>query len=649
MQQRTKNRRVSESLAPGTKQERSGSKISRDQSAVPTRNGSKDPKTGAKTSGSPEKASEEGRRKIADWFARTLIDLIPKAISNGAYSLPEGQTANEVASKLGTEIERAIFINHAGPRGDLKGKYQEQFRSMSANLKQNPALRDELLQKKLSPGDFSLMSTEQMAHAELQKQTAIMKEQVEKQHIIVQESGPRYRRTHKGDEIIEDSQDHSGANDTIFTGQAVQRRQSAISPVEERPTSPSATSPRSPGIELPAEFNRHYISGPDSPIQPKLPRIDTQTSLPAGEHGTKSSASTFDVQNVWSKVQSASTDKSRPTIPVQSRPVYQPTQANNDPGHDPEVDELLRDDDLESPPYSPTDHDADPTVVWRGKVSMAKVADCPAVARYVAGGDISKRIPWSQLLPPVMTVEGRIQIDRASEYLCGLQWSNSTDVIVLALTPTNGTDGETEFAKLWEYFHSRQRYGVVGKNHLAAIRDIYIITVGSGAEKLPEFMEILQHNSVPTPRSDPMILITVVVRTVTSSAQGTPRSAGGAAGSPYSAGLSGGQPGSAMSPTGPVSFDSGSGHQTDFGSPINPQASLQQSYPPTPDTSLAAQVLGPLVNTPAIKELLRQGAGALDQNQLLVVKMIMERAPATQNDLDLLGQMIVQHSAESGR
>ncbi|KAL1964563.1 hypothetical protein VTN77DRAFT_6860 [Rasamsonia byssochlamydoides] len=86
------------------------------------------------------------------------------------------------------------------------------------------------------------------------------------------------------------------------------------------------------------------------------------------------------------------------------------------------------------------------------KYQEIPVAEFSSSARHVGGADLSGKIPWSQLVPPTLLVDGRIDIQLASNYLCGLRFSTSTDVTVLSMNAPDSPAERAQFDKLFNYF-----------------------------------------------------------------------------------------------------------------------------------------------------------------------------------------------------
>ncbi|KAI9847495.1 MAG: hypothetical protein M1837_002396 [Sclerophora amabilis] len=598
------------------------------------------------------------RKATANAFLRVFAELVSKAVASGSYSVLSSQTPVAVATKLTLDVEHSLFMNHSQQPGDPNQIYRSRARTMMFNLKQNPALCDRLLHGTLTADEFSTMSTDDMASKELQQRTAEMKKVAEKQNFLTQEEGPRIRRTHKGEELVDDDRDFGGATESIFSSAPARRRESGIDSETQKVTSSSVSRTSSVG---PSQSEFAEGGSPVSPGNRPL-NINTQTSPNAS--GTKrKSSDAFNIQDVWSSVQSPDADRQRLHQPPTRFSGHTTELERQGPGADPEIDQLLNDDVAESPPYSPTDYDSDPAVVWRGKVMMQGVSDFFASAKHVAGANLAdaRNIPWPSLMPSILRIDGRIQLERASEYLCNLQHSRTTDVSVVALTPTGGPASQANFDKLWTYFFDRNRYGVIGKVPMALVKDAYIIPVEAGMAKLPLFMTMLEDMTLEELRPKRTVLVVYVVKLPNvSTANKTPDSAGGA-GSPLTASqgpdfqtpIPLGHPGSAISP---VTGLGATPNVPAFGSPQG-QVSLPQqnthhgfgaASPRSRTEALANQILGPLAESSVVKQLLSQST-EIEATQFGVIKEILEQVPAARSDLNLLSFQLMEKNKAAGR
>jgi len=293
---------------------------------------------------------------------------------------------------------------------------------------------------------------------------------------------------------------------------------------------------------------------------------------------------------------------------------------------------------------------------------MNSVAEFPAVARHVAGADLSKLdedpTPWSDLIPERLTVAGRIDPEKATTYLCSLRYSSPTDLVVVALTPS-GEAATDQFKQLFDYFHTKNRYGVVGNKGIANVRDTYLVPVPAGTSSPPEFLLNLENNKVLDNRPEPLILVTIVVRNDIPSQPDAARSFDGNA-SPSAIlnhpqrqmSLSGQSSGPAMSPL------------ASQGSFNNSPATPQTQPPPTALTNsqdlqrqqrmeaqrrgeeTAAQILGPLISAPTVSFLMPQ-AWQMQPTEWHIIREIFTQHQKSQEDLTFLSQLLEQRNPQA--
>ncbi|KAI4197375.1 MAG: hypothetical protein LQ346_003028 [Caloplaca aetnensis] len=610
----------------------------------------------------------DARQRIAGALVKLFVEQTKQAQKDGAFSLPPNQSVEAFGNKLGLAVEYAIFLNFWGTSAEQSNQYPEKFRTITYNVKQNSALRDRLLTGDLSPNDLSKMSSHDMASKEMQEKTAEMKRAADQQAVLVEQQGPRIRRTHKGEEFVEgpDSQAPT-APDAIFS--APLRRPRPEEPDIPRQTSPEATTPRSPqAVELPEDVG-------NTPASPKIPQplsVDTRAPPRPGIGNDRKSSSNFNIQDVWSSVTGPDTaaEKARQDISQPTPEDTAPPQAVTGSG-DADIDRLLKDEDQEEEePYSPTEYPTDPDApVWHGKVNMpGVVTDFKGVGKFVAGTNLSSKIPWSQLVPETIRIEGRIIIDRASEYLCGLRWSQTTDVSVVGVTPAEGEENQIMFDRLFQYFTDRKRYGVVGKNVVQQVKDTYLVPLEAGATKNPEFIELLEQCTIPSPVPERMLLIAFVIRANNPPAgqesTNTPRQPDAAAmASPVNAtGYQAPSPYPGQAPPVGMTTQYSPAPGAYRGSPSQSQGGFHQSTPPQPQQpygmpfqqqpqsyqqpfsgpvgmEAAKQVLGDMANTPTIGALLNEApsAGIIE---FQIVRELFEQVPATKDNFKMLTEML---------
>ena len=603
---KVKQQKVSSPTHAPTNKERKGSRGKEGSHAPGSRQGSVAERAATEDAGAPEDIANPGRRNAANALVKLFVDQLSEAQKRGSFNLPDGKPAEEVARRLGMTIEREMYQNICGGAGEPTEPYKLQLRSVLFNVKKNASLRDRLLVGSLSPSDLSKMSSQDMASEELQQKDAEIKREAERQHIIIQEQGPRIRRTHKGEELVEDDQ-HDGASESVFSGAQTRRsvaedgspHASASPTVQQRPFGERSGKPQS---------------------------IDTKA---ADEHSRNNH---FD-QNLQSP------DGQDAVFPEVATHIREPLPTGKAQA-DAEIDHLLRDDEPDSPPYSPKDH-SDEGVVWRGKIMMNSIAQFSSSAKHVGGADLSEKIPWTDLAPSTLLIDGRIDIQMATTYLCGLRFSSSTDVSVMAVSSPQVPAARAAFDKLFNYFKDRKRYGVIGKHPLPAVSDTYIVPVEAGSTTKPEFIELLENNSLEDTTPDRLLLVIFVVKTGNSNRS----SAQPSLEPPTPQQNQSATPGSQPTPDGMSTAQAAYTPPQQQPPMPHPIAAYQQ-YPPynqVPLTGMAAaiQVLGPQANAPAIKQLVQQ-APDVDFAQLSVVRNILQGRPDAAANYEMLMQALYQ-------
>ena len=613
----------------------------------------------------------DDRKKVATAIVKLFVEQTKQAEKQHAFSLPPGQKADVFGLRLGLAVEYAVYLNFWGQSGKPSEQYTDKFRAILHNVKANPELRDRLLNGSLSPNDFSKMSRDDMASKELQEKKAEMMKEAEKQHMLIQEEGPRMRRTHKGEELIEDESHMADVTDSAFSAPVIRKRASQID-TSIKQGSPEAPSPQSPAaVELPETF------GAGSPTADQPLKVDTSTPpQPPSALDRKPSNNNFNIQDVWSGVKGPDPDAQRSRhISRPSESAVTPVQQTPGAGvqADAEIDQLLKDEEPEDEePYSPKDfaESSEPGApIWHGKMAMAGIASFDGGGKFVAGADLSSHLPWSTLIPSSLTIEGRIDIERASEYLCGLRWSNTTDVVVVSVVPTEDSENIAQFDKLFRYFTERKRYGVVGKSAVPSVKDTYVVPLEAGVSKKPDFVELLEHCDIEDPTPERTLLLTFVVKGNNSptTAQ-TPRPLDASSiVSPIVATHGpnplGQHPGFQTSPTPAMPFPPPNGQH--LPAYANSPTPAQHAYmPPHPNQQHQAQysaqqapvtnsgstgmeaarlALGDACNAPVISELLAENPN-ITEPEFKVISEFFNIVPATQNDLSLLkGMLNVRH------
>ncbi|KAH6645110.1 hypothetical protein BKA67DRAFT_527602 [Truncatella angustata] len=546
---------------------------------------------------------EGSRKSRAEGIRKSLDVALEEAIKTKLFRVSKDTTKKAVTERHAIEIERAVHDSHPNATAAAN-----QIRTLVFNLKKNIELAARVFNRTLTAPALAAMSSDEMQTEELQRKTQQMKELADKQATLITEDAPRVRRTHKGEEVVE--------NDSFTAAEEVPstiRRQSVR---ENKETS--------------ADSSAHTASDPL--------RIDTSGKQQSPRQ------SNFDLEKVFSAVSPGTTQR-RPSAPAPAA----------GPVDDPDVDRMLQDDGAESPPYSPTEN-LDPDVVWQGHLKMTNLADIGILAKFAGGADLKqvRGIGWDELIPPLVSVAGRIPEDKAVPYLCGLRYNNQVDLVITSLAPASADpNAKSQFMAVINYFQSKQRYGVVGERKLGQVRDTYLIPLPAGHGPLPEILENIDGHQVPLSRPEPLLLMVFVVRdenipiepaqpkvqqaTPTPSVQATPT------------------PAPDRKPSVPAPTWSPATPQGAFPSnapprqppPVAPPAqgvaqdvnALRQAQ--IEGEQKARQVLGPLFTSPTVTFLLPHAA-RMKEGEWNAVKRCIERDPRAREDLPLLSRLLTE-------
>ncbi|OJD36649.1 phd finger domain-containing protein [Diplodia corticola] len=603
----------------------------------------------------------DDRKRVASKLRGDLVKLI-KDVSKEDFKMPDGETPDSLGTRLALDVEAAMLKhNPAGPNA-----YAQQFRNIVANIPRNHTLLVQLLHGSVLPEQLATMSAEDMASDELKRQDTILKEQSDKQTILTNEGGPtRIRKTHKGEEFVEDSNEQPTADEPTYAPPI--RRESQAESNQRSPTSRGGSPMQ--GVELPEGVG------------------EGQRPLHVDTGPRRQSSTNFDVNSVWAKVQSPNESTVRKLSQQHRRrqsSIQQPQPSVNQ--EDPDVDRLLKDDDDEGQAFAPSDE----TIKWRGEIFMPNQGAFKVVGRFAGGGDVGQFMPYDQLIPRPTEVNGRIDMAKTEDYIQGMRASLLHDVAILSLTPED-QESKTTYDNVFNYFFPKSRWGVIGGTRHDRVRDVYLIPIPAGAGTLPACIEMLNNVTIEVPRPDNMLLLMMVVKTSEpSSAQGTPLQVDASSGFNANNGLhmaAGQMTASQLTPTAtptapaptnaftpqmhgayqqspqqpqgpsPVNHLPGYGgppsqYQHPAGYPQHaspPQPQQMQPFPPLMGQQsplqvpahlqeIATRILGPFIEAPVVRTMLQYSGEAMKEDSLIGLKQVLEAVPAARDDFQVLMQ-----------
>lgn len=404
----------------------------------------------------------------------------------------------EKSEALGLAIEHALYATFATSEPGYGAEYKNRFRSVSFNLKdpKNTGLRERVLNGSLPPEDLVKLSNEELANQELRAQAEKIREEGVAQSVLKVQTGPRIRRTHKGEELV-------GEETPIIT------------PTEGTPMAPFASTVRDTSPTSKRE-EEGVPASPKSPISQRSREASPRNSPPdSTDTAPERKPSTFNLENVWERLRSPATeDPSIDPIDIDLLP-----DLPAPPIPDPDLDRILgkeEADTVNSPPYSPSAYayDLPPTEIkappiWKGDLSMPLVAQFHAQAHFIGGPFTITNLPWSQLLAPALLIDGRIPIETTNKYLEAQRVSASKDIIALQLEPAD-EGARAEHEKLFRYFEDRQRWGVL-TCHSPLVKDAYVVPLSAGAG-IPDVVEAMDTHEIPRTRTEPYLIAILVIQ-----------------------------------------------------------------------------------------------------------------------------------------
>lgn len=589
------------------------------------------------------------QKAFAGKLKDSLVQLINAAVESRGYVIQDGETAESLAISFALKIEHAAFLRHGEPAAN-EAPYVLQLRSILFNVKKNTILVDRLLSGSLTPEDLASMAPEEMASEEKQREYAAMREANEKQMVLTEESGPRLRKTHKGEELV--GGDDMPVNDD-YNPLPPRDRESISEEKLQEPPSPSREAQTA--VELPEDV------GGRAPIA-----VDT-SSTPTD--GVRRPSTTFDINSVFDKVRSPQNDQ-HVFLPRRQSSIRVSEKPSQGPGVDADVDRLLKDEEGD---VAMSGYQSDPTIVWQGSISMQQWEPFEAVARFVAGGDFGQVIPWNSLLSSTLPIQGRIDSLKGDDYIRGLAQTGSHDVSVLALSPVSA-EGRAVMDNVYGYFHPRDRWGVVPVDKLSndsdAMRDLYVIPIPPGGSNLPPFLDMLEYCTIETPRKERMMLLALIAKLPETKPQlppaqpmeGYPAQPGAQAAPqvpPTNGPTNGPSQSPAPNPHGPqyspvsAAFPPAHNFGNHYAPPQHnghtPHAPMASFQPPASNQKVV-EILGPFIDTPVITQLLQSPLGAsMSELQMSNLRHILEQIPEARTDLAVLAQHLSQKEAANGQ
>ncbi|KAK9454181.1 transcription factor S-II, central domain-containing protein [Dipodascopsis uninucleata] len=484
------------------------------------------------------------RKSVATALMSILERGATEAIKQELLTLNENEDEKMFAEQLSLEIEHALYKNLAIRSGkDVGQKYRDKFRTISFNLKdsKNASFRQRVLSREVQAEDIAKMSSEEMMNPELQKLAEAVRQESITQSILKKAELPKIRRTHKGEEFVGDVDGMTTSNEPEPENNFTSRPFLADSRVD---IPANIYHPRSPSPRTDDEYYRKSMTPASEeysrPPTPDIGDIDdgngsrfgrseslssvlveetSEVSIPPAVSNSKSD---FDISSILKSVDSSSIPHvsheryERPDTEISSASLSPHTRELSKV-IDEDIDRLINDDDNaendeEHDDYSPNFPTSDP-VIWDGPMSMLGVATFDAKAIQVGGplfdGEVRR---WEDIISSYIEIDGRLAMDKASSYLQDVSATKDLVAISFNLKNEGNPDQEREFLQLFDYFRSRERYGVI-RNKFPNVKDAYLVPL-LPADKRPYYMDMISSSSIPKIITTKMLLGIFVVNKV---------------------------------------------------------------------------------------------------------------------------------------
>ena len=214
---------------------------------------------------------------------------------------------------------------------------------------------------------------------------------------------------------------------------------------------------------------------------------------------------------------------------------------------------------------------------------------------------------------------------------------------------------------LYEYFHSRGRWGVVPVDHSdtnGILRDLYVIPIEEGGSNLPPFIDMLEYCTIETPRKEHMLLLALVAKLPEAKPQLPPTEhyerypaqeiAAGQVAQPilHTGPANGPSPSPLTNPHAPqFSPVSAAVPQGQYSNPFTAhQPNMVPHQQPTPPINgpphhqipKAVEILGPYIDTPVIVGILSaQDSAGISELHLENLRHIVENVPEARNNMEV--------------
>ncbi|KAJ3121950.1 PHD finger protein 3 [Nowakowskiella sp. JEL0407] len=405
------------------------------------------------------------RRSAQNYFESTLKTIFENAKVTKSVIKPIVDLDNP--KEFAKLIEEELFSAHSVMKNgvlECGPMYSSKFRNIQYNLKdtKNGLLRKRLLTGEITPSKLVQMSPEELANEEVKLKAQEIRNRTLLESVKTNDDGlTALRKTHKGEIEIDLSKGQSLSDMKI-----TEKVSTPFVPPPKIQTLDEILETMS-GKKETAPIKRDSIS---SEIQVSTPIVVDEAILSTYDEEVRQSE--FISQNESGEIE-----------------LHSPTMSPIDP------------------PENVVDEDA---FIWSGRVSMAQVGKFNGYCRQIAGRYVGDAKTWEDVLPGQISIDGRIQTSRVSDYVIQQKGSTTKEVVIVEFKSTGAAEEDEGFATLFDYFESKDRCAVIG-HHYVSIKDMYIFPL-SPTKPLPPFLKELEiKNRIPEERSEKMLLGVIIL------------------------------------------------------------------------------------------------------------------------------------------
>ena len=247
------------------------------------------------------KESSSGSGHQSDRTRQSCIETLAKILEPIFFP---GQANTSAPSQrsldFSSEVEAELFEQHAdgdGRNRAPKAKYLGKFRSLIYNIKTNETLRLQIGSGSLEPTQVVNLSPEDLLTPELRAMAENVRARSLKDSVKQVEAGPRIRKTHKGEEVIDDA---TTTENVSRDKTARESMRASISSMQIDAQSPQALNEsfngtRSPSMSMPPpdDINRspHHQRSNSSSQRPRMPSVSqSSVFIPEPDLGAEENA-----------------------------------------------------------------------------------------------------------------------------------------------------------------------------------------------------------------------------------------------------------------------------------------------------------------------------------------------------------------------